>query len=123
MRTIASFFSVVLLLTFCKSSQSNLTEVSEQQKVDHMLVLLANNVDPTDLEIIRSFNIKETKRVSRSQNQWMIKIDHLSDQDIKKLKEKLELESRVLKVSDVSNGTSMESNTNTKSGRTKPIKN
>ena len=117
------FFVIVFIFIQCKSNQTGLDQSNDGKEVQSLLLLLSNEVSPSELEVVKSFGVKSFKKTSRSQNLWMVDVQNLDTQGILSLKEQLRSDSRVLEVRDAESGSAIQSSTNSKSGKTGPIKN
>ncbi len=112
--------ALALLLTHCKSA--GLRQLEEVGQSIPLIVLLTDNLAPEDIESIKSFEIESMKRISRSQNQWMIKVVGGED-EATRLIEKLNDDKRIIDASLQTKKANSEKIQNTKSGKTKPVKN
>ncbi len=117
------FFVVAFIFIQCKSNHTGLDQSNDGKEMQSLLLLLSNEVSPSDLEVVKSFGVKSFKKTSRSQNLWMIDLKNLDTQRILSFKEQLKDDSRVLEVRDTESGSATQSSTNSKYGKTGPIKN
>lgn len=112
------FLALGLAMLFsCKSSDQSTSQASVEPT--NLIVLLQEGISPESIDLLRSINKDDMKRISRSQNQWMIK---LSDQKIASdLKTKLEQDERVIEIS-MGDKNESETTKSAKSGKSSPIK-
>ncbi|MEP1032800.1 hypothetical protein [Ekhidna sp.] len=111
---ISSFIIIIVLLIQCKSA--NVGQVDDNNyEVTPVILLLTDEFSPADLELIKSVQIESMKRISRSQNQWMIKVNG-SKEDTLSLIEKLKADEHVQEAYIESSDQS-DTVTNTKSGK------
>ncbi|WP_436517182.1 hypothetical protein [Ekhidna sp. To15] len=66
--------TIVLLLTQCKSANVGQADDYSDQATTPIILLLADGLSPADLESVKSTQVESMKRISRSQNQWMVKV-------------------------------------------------
>ena len=113
----------ILLIAQCKSADIG-QESKETAKTTPLILLMANDLLPTDLESLKSIEIESFKRISKSQNKWVIKV--VEDEAIVlKLFKNLQKDRRVIEVSIVNKTqeSSTTTTTNTKSGKSDSIRN
>lgn len=87
---------IALFLIQCKSANVGQAD-ADMNQVTPMIILLANDLSPADLESVKSAQIESMKRVSRSQNQWMLKVKGDESAVLKVLNE-LKEDEKVLEV-------------------------
>jgi len=119
---IGTYSILLLALCFaqCKSANQNGSNLTEQNP-SHLMVLFEEDVMPEKLAMLKDFKIADMKRTSRSQNLWMIKLEEAGD--IQKLIDACSSSDQVKEVYKVDQSATSETNTNTKSGKSNPIKN
>lgn len=115
---ISSLILITLLLVQCKSA--SVGQIEDNETAIPVILLLADNVSPADLESLKSVEIQSMKRISRSQNQWIVNI--VGEQETNSLLEKLKQDNGVKEVY-LDKANASEPITNTKSGKSDPIKN
>ena len=114
------FAITTLLLVQCKSANQT-QSLEENQEAVPILLLLQDDLTPLDLEAIKSIKVESSKRISRSQNKWMVKIA-ASESVVNETIGKLQKDSRVIEVSKITEESS-DTTINSKSGKSGPIKN
>lgn len=110
---------VVFTIIQCKSTSQQATTIDSAPIP--VILLLQEDTSPADLSLIKSLSVESMKRISRSQNKWMLKIaedQKVVDDLIKNLKN----DEKVFEVS-VDEQNQLNQNTNTKSGKSGPVKN
>lgn len=111
----------ILLLIQCKTADVGQGDSDNVQPTSFIL-LLSDDLSPADLEIVKSMKVESMKRISRSQNQWMVKV--VEDQaKVVTLLEKLKEDKRVSEVSIEGKTQKSDNLKNTKSGKSGSIKN
>ncbi|MEQ8904627.1 hypothetical protein [Ekhidna sp.] len=113
------FAITTLLLVQCKSANQT-QSLEENQEAIPILLLLQDDLTPSDLEAIKSVKVESMKRISRSQNKWMVKI--ANEYVVNETIEKLGKDEGVIEVSRVSDE-ALHTPINSKSGKSGPIKN
>lgn len=113
----SAIFLFTILLIQCKST-GDVSQASDVQTP--IILLLTENLSPADLESVKSMQIESMKKISRTQNLWMLKVPGEIG-NAKTLIGKLKGDERVIKAS-LENDESDTSN-KTKSGKSDPIKN
>ena len=115
---------IALLFLQCKAN--NVTQDSGNSdnvpEAIPIVLLLEDGISPMDLDPIEALQIESTKRTSRSQNMWLVKIK----EDVNKVENlllRLKEDQRVMKVSFDQKSKGSSTFKNTKSGTSDPIKN
>lgn len=112
---------LILLLVQCKSS--GVAQGSEDSiQSTPIILLLEEDLSPSDIEAIKLSSSENAKRISKSQNQWMVKVEGDKENAVK-LIESLKKDKRILKVGLQEVNPESEKLKNTKSGKSSPIKN
>lgn len=108
---------VASLAISCKTSQTEST-----QPTFDLSLLLEKNREPSQMEELKKLKIKDMKRISRSQNLWMITVKSDASPDV--VKASLDSLATVIEVKILTNDEQSKTNsTNTKKATSKPIKN
>ncbi|MEO1253947.1 MAG: hypothetical protein AAFY41_03540, partial [Bacteroidota bacterium] len=110
-----------LLCISCKSTGVNQNDQGTPTDESVFTVLLMDNVAPADIEAIEDSAFESAKRISRSENRWMIKM-RKDESEVEKTMELLQQDKRVLEVSSGENDKKI-NNIDSKSGKSKPVKN
>jgi len=101
MRIVNTLITLTALLFLqCKASHTtqNSDNIGNLSESIPIVLLLVDGVSPIDLEPIKEMEIESTKRTSRSQNLWMIKV--IDDMDsVENLLSKLKEDKRVVRAS------------------------
>ena len=108
---------ILLIALGCKSYG-----VSNQKGHCWILVTLKSGLTPKNIDALREFNILDSKRSSRSQNQWMLKAG-LANGQCSQIIERLENVHDVLEVRISKSSNSVINFTNSNHNKTNPIKN
>lgn len=91
LRTIYLLILPVAFTYSCKSAQNVAAEPIE------LILLLEEQVEPNDIAALEGIVIINQKRTSRSQNQWMVKLE-ISEEEINELKDELSKDLQVISV-------------------------
>ncbi len=108
-----------LLLVQCKSTGSG-QQTNNFEEAIPVILLLSENISPADLESVKSMQIESMKRISRTQNQWMLKVMGGQERALE-LINSLKADKRVIKSSLKDENEKTDQIQNTKSGKTHPI--
>ena len=108
---------ILLIALGCKSNR-----VSNQKGHCWILVTLKSGLTPKNIDALREFNILDSKRSSRSQNQWILKMD-LKNGQCNLITGRLENVRDVLKVQISEYNGSIINSTNSNHNKINPIKN
>ena len=108
-----------LFFLSCKTNKANTPQSASAKDLVELVLLLEENVVPSDIDLI---NTGEAKRISRSQNKWMIKLT-INEEEWEMLQNKMRQDSRVIEIIDVAKEEENTTSKNTKSGVSKPVKN
>lgn len=115
------FICLAMLVLFqCKPTSQQATSVNQESIP--LIILLEEDVSPADLSAVKSLSVESMKRISRSQNKWMVKMaeeQSVVDEFISTLKN----DSRVIEISMMNDENKPTQTTNTKSGKSGPVKN
>ena len=117
-KAIASLLIFFLVFFSCKSSKNDASIPTSNYEI----ILLFEDEDaiPDDLQSLKAVEIKSSKRSSRSQNQWMILIDNVTEKEINDLIENLRKEENVTSATKVEKGQETINSSNSNKSNSKP---
>jgi len=113
-------FLILMLFAQCKSSQNSQADNPSVQSTT-LLILLKEGVNPKEVASLQSKSILDMKQTSRSQNQWLIKF--ADPEQAKALLDELKKDDRMIEGGYSDDQSGSNTSTNTKKGKTGPIKN
>ncbi|NQZ77149.1 MAG: hypothetical protein HRT61_13775 [Ekhidna sp.] len=94
MRLLLLLIPLSLCLTFCKSAKTNAEEIRG------FILLIVDGKSPSDLTAFSNHEMVDQKRVSKSQNQWMVKLN-VGESTYNTILDELKKDSSVKQVSNM----------------------